>query len=176
MSKSRFISAIVLLIAGALVAFLVITNEPQYQVGAEQGMIAPDFILPVWGTDEEASLEDFHGDIIVMNLWASWCPPCIKEMPDLMKLYDDYQDKGVTVLGVNMNKYERTKTAMDEFMIDLNVTIPTVIDVDGEVADDYQISALPTTYIIDREGVIQQVIRGEVNYEGLESILLQMLD
>ncbi|MBU8907856.1 TlpA family protein disulfide reductase [Desertibacillus haloalkaliphilus] len=137
-------------------------------------MVAEDFTLPLWGTDETSSLSDYRGEIVIMNMWASWCPPCRKEMPDLDRLYQDYKDVGVTVLGVNMNKFERTTEDADAFLEEFDVSFPTLIDVDGDVATDYQIQGLPMTYIIDEDGVINLVIRGEVNYEGLEEIILEM--
>jgi len=171
MVNKRTTSIVVLGMAGFFILYLVLTGATKPVVGADQGMIAHDFTLPMWEKEGLKSLSDYEGDVIVLNLWASWCPPCIKEMPDLMQLADNYKKEGLSVLTVNMHKFERTKNDAPAFMEEQGITLPTFFDMDGEVAELYQVTALPTTYIMDRDMVILHVITGEVNYEGLETLI-----
>lgn len=168
----RILSIAILLVAIGLIAFVVINNKPAE--GVEVGNTAVDFTLPMWKGNESA-LSDYRGDIVILNMWASWCPPCRAEIPDFMRFYDDYKDKGVTVLGVNMYRYERKKTDPEDFLNELEVNFPIVFDTEGFVAKTYLPPVLPTTFILDEKGVIKMVIKGEVNYEKLQKIVEPML-
>lgn len=175
--QKKFVSLLILVFAIGLIAYVVITTQSP-KIGAEKGMLAPDFTLPLWETGEEQSLSSFQGEVVVLNLWASWCPPCRKEMPDLIRLYEDYKGQGVVVLGVNLATHERDANGADEFMIEYGVTFPTFVDqpIDpvnrrGVVSSLYNIQSIPYTYILDRKGIIQHVIRGEVTYEMLETLI-----
>ncbi|MFN7251054.1 MAG: TlpA family protein disulfide reductase [Anaerobacillus sp.] len=181
MSKQKLGSLLILLIAVGLIAYVVATNQSP-QVGVEKGMLAPDFTLPLWGTDTEESLSSYQGDIVVLNLWASWCPPCQKEMPDLIRLSEDYKDKGVKVLGINLATHERNAEGADEFMVEYGVTFPTFVDqpIDnvnrrGIVSSLYNIQSIPYTYILDGKGKIAHVIRGEVTYEILDKLIKELM-
>lgn len=174
MKNKRLISMIVFLVAVGFVGYVITTTPPK--VGISEGMLAPDFALPLWHTDEVVSLSSFRGEIVVLNLWASWCPPCRKEMPDLIRLSEDYQGKGVTVLGVNLATHERSSNDADEFMEEFGIEFPTFIDLpieDGEgvVSSRYNINSIPYTYIIDQDGIILKVFSGEATYEMLETAI-----
>ena len=137
-------------------------------------MIAENFDLPMF-QQEQGELHDFIGDVIILNMWASWCEPCRKEMPDLMELQADYDEEGLTILTVNMQTFERTLNDAPAFIEELDITLPVFFDEKGMVADRYQITGLPLTYIIGRDGTIEQRILGEVNYEGLEEMIKPLL-
>ncbi len=174
MINKRLTSLIVFIVAVGLIAYVVATTQPR--VGAEEGMIAPDFTLPLWHTGEEAELSSFRGDIVVLNLWASWCPPCREEMPDLIELSNNYKGKGVKVVGVNLALQERSPEDADEFMEEFGVDFPTFVDQPNEdrrgvVSTLYNIDSIPFTYVIDRDGVIVKVYRGLVRYEWLEEFI-----
>ncbi|WP_332633892.1 TlpA disulfide reductase family protein [Halalkalibacter flavus] len=152
----------------------IIFLQERQEIGNEPGMIAENFSLPMY-TEDSGELWDYRDDVIILNMWASWCEPCRDEMPDLMDLQADYEDKGLSVVTVNMQKTERTLHDAPDFIEEIGITLPVFFDVDGDVADRYKIFGMPMTYIIDREGVIEHVIRGEVDYEGLESLILPLL-
>lgn len=168
----RLASIIVLFVAMGLIAFVFINNKPVE--GVEQGNKAVDFTLPMWQGDEGA-LSDYRGNVVVLNMWASWCPPCRAEMPDLIQFYDDYKEKGVTILGVNMYRYERKRTDAEDFLNEFAVNFPILFDIEAEVASLYLPLVFPTTYIVDDKGVIKEIIKGEVNYERLQKIVEPML-
>jgi peroxiredoxin len=169
----RNLTIVVLSIAVALVIGTVFFQDRKV-VGNEPGMIAENFNLPMHQQDSGA-LYDYKGDVIILNLWASWCEPCKDEMPDLMKLDLDYQEKGLTVLTVNMQTFERTLNDAPNFIEDLEITLPVFFDENGVVADRYNVIGMPTTYIIGRDGTIEHLIRGEVHYEGLASLIEPLL-
>jgi cytochrome c biogenesis protein CcmG, thiol:disulfide interchange protein DsbE len=123
-----------------------------------QGFSAPDFSLEMLegGT---LSLADLRGHPVVLNLWASWCPPCRSEMPALQEAYQMYQGQGLVVLGVNMTSQD-TEANARAFIQKLGLTFPVVLDREGKAASAYQLTALPSTYFIDREGIIQAVVIG----------------
>lgn len=159
-----------------MIIYVFVTKET-VEIGTEEGMIAEDFTTPLWGAEKEVgSLSDFDGDIIVLNFWASWCPPCRDEMPDLMQFYEDYKEQGVTVAGVNMHIYERRKTDGVEFLEELAVTFPNFLDKEGVAAKTYKPIYFPTTYILDRDRVIRVVIPGEINYEIIEELVLPLIE
>ncbi|MFC0473380.1 TlpA disulfide reductase family protein [Halalkalibacter kiskunsagensis] len=169
----RRVTISVLGIVVVLIIGIVFFQERQ-EIGNEPGMIAENFILPMH-TQESGELWDYHGDIIILNMWASWCEPCRDEMPDLMDLQRDYSEEGLTILTVNMQTFERTLQDAPNFIEELEITLPVFFDVEGVVADRYKIIGMPITYIIGRDGTIEHFIRGEVHYDGLESLIQPML-
>jgi peroxiredoxin len=123
-----------------------------------EGFLAPDFTLESLSGDQ-ISLSDIRGKAIVLNLWASWCPPCRAEMPALQRVYQENHERGLEVLAVNMTAQD-TIAALEDFVQEFNLTFPILLDTSGGVGNAYLLRALPTTFFIDREGVIQRVIVG----------------
>ncbi|WP_160141710.1 TlpA family protein disulfide reductase [Salicibibacter halophilus] len=134
--------------------------------GVNQGEKAPDIELPQ-AEGESMSLNDVRGTFVIMNFWASWCEPCIREFPLLNQVNQEFSDEEVNVLAVNMSSFERTMDDAMEFLGDRPVTMPVLFDTDGEMADAYQVAGLPTTYLINEEGIIVDIIMGEVTEEML---------
>ncbi|GAE25445.1 thioredoxin family protein [Halalkalibacter wakoensis JCM 9140] len=169
----RKITILVLSVVAIVIIGLVFFQDRQ-EIGNERGMIAENFTLPMY-TQESGELWDYRGDVIILNMWASWCEPCRDEMPDLMDLQADYGESGLSVVTVNMQKTERTLQDAPNFIEEIEITLPVFFDVDGDVADRYKIFGMPMTYIINRDGVIEHVIRGEVDYKGLETLIKPIL-
>ncbi len=135
---------------------------------------AKDFYLKSI-TGENLRLEEFKGQVVLLNFWASWCGPCRQEMPFLEKIHTKYKDLGFSVIGVNID--EKTEDASG-FLKKQPVTFPILLDANKKVSEDYNIMAMPTTYIIDQDGVIRFVHHGykpgwEVTYEEQIKELLQ---
>ena len=117
---------------------------------------APDFTLKTLdGTN--LRLAEQTGDIMLINFWASWCGPCIQEMPALDKLAQKYQALGVQVWGVNV---ENDSTAAKAYLSKVKVAFPILFDVDNSVSKAYQVDAMPTTVILDKDGKVRAVHRG----------------
>jgi cytochrome c biogenesis protein CcmG/thiol:disulfide interchange protein DsbE len=123
-----------------------------------EGFLAPDFTLESM-SGETITLSDLQGSVVVLNIWASWCPPCRSEMPALQQVYEKYRDRGLEVLAVNTTYQDREAEARD-FVSELGLSLPVLLERTGEIARAYQLHAMPSTYFIDREGVIRGVILG----------------
>ena len=132
-------------------------------IGTEVGQKAPDFKL-ITSDGETVQLSDFKGKRVLLNFWASWCPPCREEMPDLERFY---QDKDAVVLAVNLTNMEMNKKTVNEFIETYGLTFPVLMDEEGQVSRLYRISPIPTTYMIDTKGIIGQRVYGPLNYEQM---------
>lgn len=140
-----------------------------------EGFLAPDFTLESLSGDQ-ISLSDMRGKAIVLNLWASWCPPCRAEMPALQRVYQENHERGLEVLAVNMTAQDNI-AAVEDFMQEFNLTFPILLDTSGEVGNAYLMRALPTTFFIDHDGVIQRVIvGGPMSEVTLQSTVEQLLE
>ena len=129
---------------------------PGLDVKAEEGALAPDFLLGRLD-GSELRLSDLRGQPVVLNFWATWCAPCRKEIPQFVDAYERHRGEGLVIVGVNM---QEGKGIVRPYAEDFGMTFPIAIDVDGEVADAYRILGLPTTYFIDREGIVRSVFTG----------------
>ena len=109
---------------------------------------------------------------MLINFWATWCPPCRLEMPYLQAAYERYKEQGFTVLAVDQ---QESPEAVRAYFQELGLTFPTVIDGTGEVSSLYRVLALPTTYFVDRDGIVQIMHRGAMTEQQLENYLAQML-
>jgi cytochrome c biogenesis protein CcmG/thiol:disulfide interchange protein DsbE len=122
------------------------------------GSPAPDFT--VQDADHKVALHDFRGKTVVLNFWATWCPPCVDEMPSLVKLQSDLKDR-VVVLAVSVDEDERSYRT---FLKKNNVDLLTVRDPQQKSNELYGTFKFPETYIIDRNGVVQRKFIGPVDW------------
>ena len=134
---------------------------------------APERSLPVLGDSGENSLADYRGKVVVLNFWASWCPPCIDELPLLEQTHRRIDGRGGLVLGVNYKD-------IPEDALDLarrfGLTYPNVRDRDGEYAEEYATVGFPETFVVDRRGRIAATRRGPVDRQWLETTLRPLLE
>ena len=119
------------------------------------------------------SLENYKGKVIFLNFWATWCPPCKKEMPDVESIYKEYGEnkKDVVILGVNSEKENEVK----KFLKDKGYTFPTVIDENSEVMRKYFIQAFPTSFVIDKEGNVYGYVMGGLTKEQIKQVIEEVL-
>ncbi len=116
----------------------------------------PDFTLKAMSGDN-LRLEEHRGQVILVNFWASWCGPCRQEMPILDQIHDRYSDMGFTVLGVNVDKDpKKARRIADQ----VNVSFPLLLDEKQKVSKTWDVSAMPYTVLIDRDGQVQYIHRG----------------
>lgn len=136
------------------------------QISAPQkGFSAPDFALKA--TDgSSVALSDFRGQAVLLDLWATWCNPCREEMPSIEKMYAEYRDQGFVVIAVNAT-IQDDPLAVSEFVSEFGLSFPVLLDVNGEVSRLYELRVLPTSFFIDRQGVIQEVVVGGPMPEAL---------
>ncbi len=132
------------------------------------GSLAPDFQF--YNPQEElVSLSDLRGEPVILNFWATWCGPCVYEMPYLQEVYEEWSDKGLVLLAINIRG---TSSQVEEFLRSHGLSLPVLLDSQGAVAARYNIRAYPTTFFIDKEGTIQAVRVGAFpNKEAIEDYL-----
>lgn len=158
----------------ALIAVIVIEQSKTYSLedstvttrvsGVQVGDEAPDFTL----TDihgQTVSLSDFEGQPVIVNFWATWCGPCIEEMPNFQKFHETYPE--VVILTINCNPEDD----IEEFVASNGYTFPVLLD-SGEVQQAYGITAYPETFIIDEEGIVVDKVVGSMTYEMMEDKFL----
>lgn len=132
--------------------------------GLEAGAKAPDFELKTL-TGETVKLSSLKGKKVMLNFWATWCPPCKAEMPDLEKLYKQ-KDNDLVILAVNIDPQLDVKGFAKEY----GITFPILLDEDDSVNERYQIISIPTTYFIDRDGIIQSKFIGGMNLDKMKEL------
>ncbi len=138
-----------------------------------KGFLAPDFTLETI-SGKTYTLSTLRGNVVIVNLWASWCIPCREEMPAIQRVYEEYKDRGLAVLAVNSTVQDEV-TAVDAFVAEFGLTFPVLMDYDGAVSRLYHLVALPTTYFIGRDGVIRKVTIGGPMSESTLRITVESL-
>jgi cytochrome c biogenesis protein CcmG/thiol:disulfide interchange protein DsbE len=154
------ISGVVLIAAGAwiLVATNLMGRTDNTKIAApREGFQAPNFTL-LDLDQNQVKLSSFNNQVILINFWASWCPPCQAEMPAIEAVYQAYRDQGLVVLGID-TVYQDNQADAIQFIHQKGLTFPILLD-QGSAARAYQLQALPTTFIIDRRGIIHKVTYG----------------
>ena len=166
--NQRIILYVLLLIAGA--AWIALSAAAPNAGGTNTstplaGFIAPDFTLNT--PDGEAyTLSHYRGHAVLVNLWATWCPPCRAEMPAIEKMYQEYKDRGFVVLAVNMTTQD-DPFAVVPFTQEHGLTFPILLDETNEVATAYRLRSLPSSFFIAADGFIRQVVIGGPMSEAL---------
>lgn len=126
------------------------------ETGLDQGDLAPDFELTTLD-GKTVKLSDYRGKTVLLNFWASWCPPCRSEMPHMQTYYTEQSEAdNVEILAVNMTKTEKNKQqSAEEFVEEYQLSFPILLDKQSEIMKAYLVKVYPTTYIINEEGVIK---------------------
>jgi cytochrome c biogenesis protein CcmG/thiol:disulfide interchange protein DsbE len=154
----------------ALLAYGLASNEPDRRVEEALGRgdteAAPALELPRLGGEENGSLADYRGKVVVLNFWASWCKPCRGESPLLERWHKRMLAKGGTVLGVDM--LDITEDAQD-FIAEYGLTYPMLKDKDGHGIETFGVVQYPETFVIDRNGQITAVRRGPVDEQFMRT-------
>ena len=124
--------------------------------GTQVGNLAPDFQLQnLYG--QSVSLSDQRGLPVLINFWATWCSPCRSEMPYIQGIYEEWSDKGLVVLAINIGESSST---VEEFRQSYNLSFTVLLDTRQDVAQRYNITGIPTTFFIDKDGIIQDRVIG----------------
>jgi len=134
---------------------------------------APDFSLRDLN-NKVVRLSNYKGKVVVLDFFATWCPPCRAEIPEFVELVNDYGDKNLAIIGISIERGENIK-ALKQFANDYKINYPTLVD-DGIVSVKYgPISGIPTTFIIDKKGNIVEKIIGARKKAYFEKILVPLL-
>jgi len=171
--KRKILGGVGLVLAAAV---LWVFAAPSYRQGEASlaGRRAQDFAFTLDGQTKH--LSDLRGHVVVLNFWASWCPPCVEETPSLNELQAAIAPQGGTVLGISIDE---DPAAYEKFLQDQHVTFPTFDDQSGKTPGIYGTSMYPETYVINRDGRIARKIVGPQDWqnpamvESIEAVLKQ---
>ncbi len=163
--------ALALVVAGLLLTQGDAKNEFSSKSSSEKKELAPNFTLRLL-EDKDFHLNDYKGKPILINFFASWCLPCREEMPVLEKIVHEYEPKGVVFLGIAIDD---TEAKMKDFVAKYNVTFPVGLDKTAAIQKSFGIYGIPTTYFIDKQGVINYSHSGSVTEELLQHELDKLL-
>lgn len=142
-------------------------SADQIAEGLKPGFRAPDVAL-MNREGQEMKLSDYRGQTVLLNFWASWCPPCKVEMPYMQDFYDKHQDEDVVILAVNMTHLENDINKVQSFVEQNGLTFPILYDQHGEITKRYEVVAYPTTYVISPDGIISERFQGAINEDLME--------
>lgn len=150
-----------------------LTIDPKPISTPRQGFLAPDFTLETIDGNL-IRLSDLRGQPLLINFWATWCPPCRAEMPAMQDVYADNQHLGFEILAINATNQDNLAN-VSSFVSNYALTFPILLDQQGEAAQKYQIRSYPTSFFIDEDGIIQEVIIGGPMAEALLRIRIGQL-
>lgn len=157
------------------------TEEENTSAGTEETVTpAVDFTLKdQYGNTH--TLSEYKGKTVFLNFWATWCPPCKAEMPDIQKIYEEYQEKGddsLVILGIAAPNWgqEQSQEGITAFLEEMGYTYPVVMDTTGEMFMAYGISSFPTTFMIDKEGNVFGYASGQLSEDMMRSIIRQTVE
>ncbi len=164
---------LLILVAVALLVLRILqspgSENPQPKVNqfkSEEGYLAPRFTLRNLNGNLEG-LDDHSGKVIVVNFWATWCVPCVKEMPSFENLYRHFRSKGLTVLAISLDKGDSSK--VQEFVDKYKLSFPVLLDTEGVAEKLYPSFTIPFTYVIDKQGRVVARVDGAKNWESSET-------
>jgi peroxiredoxin len=166
MKKIIAISVLVLLVGYGIYHAI---SPADAKVGVAEGKAAPDFELTTL-EGEQISLSSLKGKKVIINFWATWCPPCRAEMPDMQKIHDTYGDK-VVVAAVNLTSSEKSIDSVKGFIDELGLSFPVLLDKKGDINKQYEVMSYPTSYIVNENGIITTKFIGAMNYEQMKDFL-----
>lgn len=172
--RSRLAALALVLSALAPVPLGAAREEKLYEalrlIRPEKPLAAKPFALPAPG-GATVRLADFQGKVIFLNFWATWCPPCKEEMPAMERLYRRLKARGFVVLAVSIDT-PGSEAQVAAFLREHQLTYPVALDAKMEVARLYGVRALPSTYLIDREGRIVAMALGARAWDSPEAVAL----
>lgn len=145
-------------------------GSANYPAAPEIGALAPAFVTTTT-SGNPLSLSDLRGTPVMLNFWATWCGPCLSEMPMIQTAYDTHHAAGLRVIAVDSSEPLADVLAWDTRF---GLTYDTIID-NGLLADLYRLRGLPTTFFIGRDGVIQQIVYGPLTDQSLDSAITSLL-
>ncbi len=169
MKRGAFLSVLLLSVIVVSSCTLESGNEDsggEVFIALDKGEMAKDFTLPDLD-GEKVTLSDLRGKVVLLNFWATWCPPCRKEMPSMESLHRKYGEKDLVILAVAIDR-KGAKVAKP-FVEENGLTFPVLIDRRGRVSDLYGVYAVPTTFVIDRNGTIVDKVQGAADWFSEEA-------
>ncbi|MBN6885614.1 peroxiredoxin [Cytobacillus horneckiae] len=139
------------------------------QLSVQEGSPAPDFELTTLDGDT-VKLSDYKGKKVILNFWASWCPPCVAEMPHMQQFYEDNKENDIEIVAVNLTSLDKGMSEIKKFVDENNLSFTIPLDKDGTIGIQYETFSIPTSYIIDSNGIIIKKIVGPMNEAMMEDL------
>lgn len=139
------------------------------QLSVQEGSPAPDFELTTLDGDT-VKLSDYKGKKVILNFWASWCPPCVAEMPHMQQFYEDNKENDIEIVAVNLTSLDKGMSEINKFVDENNLSFTIPLDKDGTIGIQYETFSIPTSYIIDSNGIIIKKIVGPMNEAMMEDL------
>ena len=166
MKPKSVILIAVFIVAIAIILFSVKREETPKTQAVVVGLNAPEFSLSD-PSGKTYTLSELKGSVVFINFWATWCPPCVEEMPSIQNLYNGFKDRKefrmVTILY--KDDYEKAMAYMKQN----NYALPVLIDREGKSAKAYGVTGVPETYIVDKQGVLRQKVIGPADWNSTEA-------
>jgi thiol-disulfide isomerase/thioredoxin len=178
-SLTRFYAALMIgagLVAIGIVLFMLLYN-PAASTDAPSAVPAKvDFASPELTLEDlsgkPVSLNDYLGSIVLVNLWATWCPPCREEMPVLQTFYEDHKTDGFVLLAINQ---EETREVVQPFVKEFGLTFPIWLDLNYQAQQEFNTNSLPSSYVIDRAGRVRLMWFGGISKKNLEKYVTDVI-
>ncbi len=156
MTKMLKVMLVITLVSVLTPGLVMAGCSPSSAQGVEVGNLAPDFQLQNFD-GQTVSLGNLQGKPVLINFWATWCPPCRDEMPYIQEIYEEWSDKELVVLAINLGE---SSAKVEEFIQSYNLSFTVLLDTKQDVAQRYNITGIPTTFFIDKAGIIQDKVIG----------------
>lgn len=142
--------------------------------GIANGQLAPEFTLTNLAGDN-VTLSELRGKKVILNFWATWCPPCEAEMPHFQQYYEQYAEKdNVEILGVNATYAKEKVERVEQFVEGYALTFPILLEPTGNIAEMYEVMTIPATFFIDEQGRVQRQIKGPLDLDALQGYVAEL--
>ena len=169
-------------IVGAIIAFLGVGLLTASHFMRDQlfpvtlGSEAPDFRAKVLGSNQYKTFADYKGQVVLLNVWGTYCPPCVQELPSLEKLYKEYGPRGLKLVGVSIDDAV-TEDSIAAFAKHFGLTYEILHDPDHQIEKQYQITGYPETFVIGKEGTIRKkwISADDWSSQGNRALIAQLL-
>jgi len=172
----RVMIGVSLIATGLLITLLLVNGVPSSTSKLSAIPVKVDFAAPeldlITLSGQPVSLSDARDDLVLVNLWATWCVPCREEMPALQSFYEKYEDHGLQLIAINQ---QETSGIIDPFVKNLGLNFPIWLDKNGAAQYAFHTAGLPSSYLIDHEGQVRLMWTGAISSQNLEKYLPPMI-
>jgi thiol-disulfide isomerase/thioredoxin len=178
-SPARFYAMVMIgvgLIAIGIVLFLLLNNPVALSEDFSAVPAQVDFVSPKLDLEDlsgkPVSLDDYLGSVVLVNLWATWCPPCREEMPTLQKFYEKYKSEDFVLIAINQ---EEPLETVAPFVKEFGLTFPVWLDLDYQAEREFKTDSLPSSFVIDRTGRVRLIWFGGISKKNLEKYVTEVI-
>ena len=140
---------------------------PELKESPQEGFLAPDFVLQDLA-GKSHTLSDLRGQVVLVNIWVTWCGPCKREIPSLVRLYQSRRDKGLEILAVSVDRTSSDRVA--SFADGYQMNFPVLLNPRGDVGNKYWARSIPSTFLVDKKGVIRWKVIGTREWDDAQSL------